>query len=403
MKKRKKIVTIVLALVMAAISSIPAFAATSPVINLGTFKNTYVAPSDEWLEDGWDFHPQVIITDSVSREYLALYNYNGTDTEIVIPGKATYNGREYQVMLGSLNTHTGVDKPVFMDNTTIRKITFEAVDGVKVAVESGSGRQLFKGMTALQYIDFNNGIENIDRVEEMFMGDSSLKSVDFTGVEIDGSFSTEDMFNGCTSLTSVNLGNVDFSRVNRTTRMFKDCCSLASIDLTKTSWNSDIDKTGEMFANDNALKEITVGADFNAGKMEKENMFKVTSDTILKIKGHPSETFLNRATEDFKEENRYLGTVELKANVTLSGNTLAKDMFTFKLYKDSVSANNLVKTVKNDAEGNISFGTQKVRETSGKLKYIAVQEAVENITNNSGNLTSEKTITINEDGSLNAE
>ena len=79
---------------------------------------------------------------------------------------------------------------------------------------------------------------------------------------------------------------------------------------------------------------------------------------------------------------------------------MTADMFTCKLYKDSVSEGNLVKTVKNDNDGHFDFGEFKVSDISKALKYIAVQEDVQNVTNNTGNLTKETTLTLNADGSL---
>ena len=101
-----------------------------------------------------------------------------------------------------------------------------------------------------------------------------------------------------------------------------------------------------------------------------------------------------------ESSNRYLGKISVTAAVTLSNNTLKADMFTCKLYKDSVAEANLVKTVKNDAAGKYDFGEFKVSDISKPVKYIAVQEAVEHMTNETGNLTKETTFTLNNDGSL---
>ena len=59
-----------------------------------------------------------------------------------------------------------------------------------------------------------------------------------------------------------------------------------------------------------------------------------------------------------------------------------------------------MKTVKNDAAGKFDFGELKLSDISKPVKYIAVQEPVEHMTNKTGNLTKETTITLNSDGSL---
>ncbi len=403
---RKKLIAVIMTMIITICQGYPAFAAETPTINLGTFKNTYTEPTDEWLDRDWEYKMETVydlLSGNEPRVYLVLYKYNGTDTDLVIPGKAKYKNKEYQIALGTSDPDTLQKKSAFRDNTTIRSIKFLPVDGVKVAISpGGDGSELFKGMTALERLECNNGLEMAFDISGMFEGCTKLKSVEFSGFDTSRCWNTSNTFNGCTALTSVSLGNIDLGNVNKAEGMFMDCSSLESIDLSKASWNSDITNTARMFANDTALKEIKTGSDFNAGS-KMNDMFTTDVDTILKIKGSPSSTFLNKVTPEFENYNRYLGEVDVKAAVTLSGNTLKKDMFTFKLYKNSVVSANLITTVKNDANGNISFGKQKIRDISKKVKLIAVQEEVENITNTTGNLTSEKTITIKPDGSLSAE
>ena len=129
-------------------------------------------------------------------------------------------------------------------------------------------------------------------------------------------------------------------------------------------------------------------------------MFKVSEEKKLTIKGDPSATFINRVCPTLESSNRYLGKISVMAAVTLSGNALKADMFTCKLYKDSVAEANLMKKVINNASGKFDFGEYKLSDISKPVKYIAVQEPVEHMTNRTGNLTKETTIILNSDGSL---
>ena len=398
---KKKLTTIIMTLIITVTAVSPAFAADTPVINLGTFRNTYREPTDAWVNEDWKAIKYSIEDSEGARSYLLLYEYNGTDTDLEIPGKGTYYGEELQVMICNEDRTTNTPKSMFEDNTTIKTIKFIPVDGVKVAVGpyEWNASKLFKGMTALESVDFNDGFQKITNMDSMFEGDTKLKEVHFTGVDTSECTSAVKTFDGCTALTNPDLANIDLSKVNNTSDMFRNTTALTAVDLSKASWKSNISNTGGMFENDAALKEIKVGSDFNAGTT-KTDMFKVENDTLLKITGSPSDTFLNNVTPEFESYNRYLGEAEIKANVTLTGKDLTNEMFTYKLYKDSISTANLIGTVKNDASGNISFGKFKVRDISSNVKFIAVQEPVENITNDSGNLTADKSIKLNADGSL---
>ncbi|MBR1524220.1 MAG: hypothetical protein IJ641_07180 [Lachnospiraceae bacterium] len=249
---------------------------TVPVIDMGTFENSY-EPTDSWIKDGWEYEKK--------DDYIVLKKYTGDDAVVEVPGKVTISGTEYKVKICD---------ETFAGNNRITEVDFKAVDGQKVTVEGNL-----------------NGA---------FSGDTLLKTLDLSG----------------------------------------------------------FDPTG--------VTDYT-------------DILKVTADTQITLKG-ASDAFINAVAPLLEAQNRYLGTVKVTAKVTLTGKTLAADQFTFKLYENSINAENLIKTSKNTASGSIDFGTIKIRDITKKVKLIAVQTEEDGYNNKTGNLTVNKTINLKTDGSL---
>ena len=249
---------------------------TVPVIDMGTFENSY-EPTDSWIKDGWEYEKK--------DDYIVLKKYTGDDAVVEVPGKVTISGTEYKVKICD---------ETFAGNNRITEVDFKAVDGQKVTVEGNL-----------------NGA---------FSGDTLLKTLDLSG----------------------------------------------------------FDPTG--------VTDYT-------------DILKVTADTQITLKG-ASDAFINAVAPLLEAQNRYLGTVKITAKVTLAGKTLAADQFTFKLYENSINAENLIKTSKNTASGSIDFGTIKIRDITKKVKLIAVQMEEDGYNNKTGNLTVNKTINLKTDGSL---
>ena len=182
-------------------------------------------------------------------------------------------------------------------------------------------------------------------------------------------------FNGCNLITEV-----DFK----------------AIDGQKVTVYGELDGA---FAGDTLLKTVDLTGFDPTGVTDYTDIFKVTGDTQLTLKG-ASDSFINKVAPLLESQNRYLGTVKVTAKVTLTGKTLAANQFNFKLYRDSINDDNLVKASKNAADGSIDFGTIKVRDITKAMKLIAVQEASDGYNNKTGNLTVNKTINLKSDGTL---
>ena len=362
------------------------------------FEITYTPPTDEWITDSWEHE----VIEKSNKDYILLKKYTGNEKDLTIYGEAKADGKTCSVILGlEYDSGTGKYSSYLTGNTKVEKVTFVSVNGIQVKTElDGKANEMFKGCTALKTVDFNNSFGGkLTDISGMFEGCTALKTADLTGLDLSECKKAEKTFNGCTGVTSTKLTGVDLKKLTDASEMYSSCSNLTSIDLTEASWGNGLEDTAKMFNGAEKLEEIKVPADFKAGTTCTD-MFKTSAEKKLLIKGSPSETFINRVCPTLKDSNRYLGEVSIRAAVSLSGNTLKADMFTCRLYRDSVVEANLIKTVKNDSTGRFDFGEFKLSDISKPVKYIAVQEEAEHMTNKTGNLTSETTIILNTDGSL---
>ena len=400
--RRKDNLRILLALALAtalASAEVPVMAEEAvPVIDLGTFHNTYTPPTDSWLDDGWDYE----VKEKDGDKYILLTGYSGDEEDITVSGAAIAAGELLPVRIAhSYDSGTGHYSSAFSGNSKIKTITFERVEGMDASAEDpGNISELFRGMPGLKRVDFGEGLGGKPvNISGLFEGCTALAAGSLAGLDTSECTKAYSVFKGCTAMESVDMGSADLGKAEDTSGMFKGCEKLTSLDLSKALWNSGNRDTSEMFADCPKLTEITVPPDFTAGTDHRE-MFRTDAETILKVKGGPSEAFKNAVFPGLKSDKRYLGTAKATAKITLSGKDLEAGMFTYRLYYSEVKAGNLIGTAHNSANGEISFSGVKVYDTTEPLKLVMVQEEAEGFTADKGSLTVSKTILLKPDGSL---
>ncbi|MCR4907550.1 MAG: BspA family leucine-rich repeat surface protein [Lachnospiraceae bacterium] len=361
-------------------------------------KITYIRPNDPWISNDWDYE----VVNRSGMDYIVLKKYTGTDKELVIYGEATANGKTGPVLLGlEYNDGTGAYESFINGNTNVEKVKFISVNGTQVKTEiDGKANELFKSCNSIKSVDFNNSFGGkLKDISGMFEGCTSITNADLTGLDLSSCEKAVKTFKNCTNVTEANLTGADFGKLKDASEFFAGCLKLSNPNLAKARWNTSIEKTDRMFAGARNLNEITIPEDFAAGSSCTE-MFRLETETRLLVKGSPSKNFKDRVFPGLKDSRRYLGEIGITAHVSLRGNTLKAEMFTCKLYQDSVKDENLLTSVKNDSAGNYNFVSQKVYDITKPLKFIAVQDDVANMTNETGNLTKEVTIELKQDGSL---
>ncbi len=416
----KKMISAMLALAMMTEMSLIAFAGNIPVIDMGTFHNIYTKGGetgggstgggsgtgtetgtgegfnlDDWEYEtaSWDDYGDVI----------NLEKYKGKAKEIAIKGKVKKDGKDYKVLLGiSYDPETRENHSLFEDDHSIEKVTFESVDGTPVGCTSMNGADsLFKGCTALKKVEFNNSLTAIGdyklkSISSMFEGCTSLEAADLTNLDLSSCEDTRKAFKDCTGIKKLILNGADFSETWHMEEMFKGCSSLKEADLTTATWG-DLSKLAEgMFDDDSLLTEITVPYDFNPSACGV-GLFKTDKLTKMTIKGDPSDAVLYDVIPCFKENNRYLGEISVKASVESEGEELKDGEYRFTLYDGEPSEGQALATAKNDKEGNINFGSIKIYKISLPLKYTAVMNGEGS---KAENLEKTFRLGLNSDGSL---
>ena len=143
---------------------------------------------DEWLKD---------FSYSVSDSKLTLTGYHGDKTELVVPGSAVVDDTTYEGVWIAGNIWC---------NSLVESLTF------------GNGVQFG------EYMPGGIGIFSL------FSNLTTLESIDFSEVSVNGFVVVQDMFNGCSNLTSVDLSGFDFTNCYQADRIFDNCDSLETIE-----------------------------------------------------------------------------------------------------------------------------------------------------------------------------
>ena len=95
---------------------------------------------------------------------------------------------------------------------------------------------LFSDITNLVSISFTPAFntENLERIDFMFMGCSSLLSINFSNLNTKNLKTMEGMFHSCRSLQSIDFSNLDLRNVEIMYKFCYICDSLVSVNFTNT-------------------------------------------------------------------------------------------------------------------------------------------------------------------------
>ena len=107
----------------------------------------------------------------------------------------------------------------------------------------------------------------------MFIGCTSLKSVDLSGLETSQLKTMSYMFSGCESLESVDLSVLDTSQVANMSYMFRGCSSLISVNLSGLDM-SQLENAACMFEGCGALTSVDMRPFGASGSLNMYSMFR---------------------------------------------------------------------------------------------------------------------------------
>ena len=121
---------------------------------------------------------------------------------------------------------------------------------------------MFIGCSSLTSLDVSGfDTSNVTGMSNMFTGCSSLTSLDVSGFNTSQVTSMSYMFHNCTALTSLDLSKFDTANVTSMSSMFQSCNRLTSLDLSGFD-TSNVTSMSSMFNGCTKLKSVTLGKDF---------------------------------------------------------------------------------------------------------------------------------------------
>lgn len=212
---------------------------------------------------------------------------------------------------------------------------FEGCSSLKeITIDFQAGNNFgsaFKGCTSLETVNISKGSVNPSwkTYTSMFDGCESLKTVNLTGFDGASENSYSMMFHDCKSLENIDLSMLDLSATTDCSYMFSGCENLTSLDLTQTSWNpSGVNLTG-MIEGCTNLSELTTDETLIVSDSTGE-IGSVEDPTKVKVIGPMSDSFDQNFFSKFREANRYIEAVDVKADIALTGDT-AYDALSYSL------------------------------------------------------------------------
>ena len=190
-------------------------------------ENDRAADNPEWYMD-WEC--EVDDTNNV----ILLKVYKGEETAYEIPSSATIDGVKYTTMIGNWSGDMNADIDVgvhaaSLATGTIQNLSFEP--GIKIYKSDLAF--LLEGNSTIKTVDFS-GLDTagVGSFNSMLRDCSNLENVSFTGFNTSLATNFVYMFKGCTKLADLDLSCFDTSSMIYMYGMFWGCESLTSLDLS---------------------------------------------------------------------------------------------------------------------------------------------------------------------------
>ena len=176
---------------------------------------------------------------------LILTGYCGTETDVTVPGSAYVDYEYYdRVFLAAEIWGNNVRSLSFEKGVTLPEYNYYTFTP---PADTESGLESFDGTN----LDVSLAIE----MNDLFYGCTALKRVVLGGLDTSSLKETIRMFTGCSSLTELDLSGFDTSSVADMSYMFSGCSSLTELDLSGFDTSSAKDMSF-MFCDCSALTEL---------------------------------------------------------------------------------------------------------------------------------------------------
>ena len=226
---------------------------------VGGMGTTYDPSHINYLYARIDMGPSLpgYFTEKTPVEAYVCYTPDNTTLTFYYDGqRGSRPGTTYDLNVGN-------NQPDWVIDGTSESVTQAVFDPSFADARPTSTLTWFYAMHSLQSIA---GIEylNTDSVTtmaSMFIGCSSLTSLDVSHFNTEMTTSMSNMFDGCSGLTSIDLSNFNTDNVIAMTAMFRGCQGLTSLDVSHFNTEK-VDGLGDMFMNCSSLKSLDL-SNFN--------------------------------------------------------------------------------------------------------------------------------------------
>ena len=135
-----------------------------------------------------------------------------------------------------------------------------------------------RAITGLDTWD-TSGITNMN---SMFMGTKNLVNFDTSRFNTANVESMISMFSGAESVSFLNLTNFNTEKVKNFAEMFKDMKSLSELNISSFNVDGVTESMTDMFLNDEAMRKITLGSDFDFDPLGDEEKAAILPEASLK-------------------------------------------------------------------------------------------------------------------------
>ena len=160
-----------------------------------------------------------------------------------------------------------------------------SIEGLSLVDTSAvtSMNYMFLGCSSLVSLDLSGfDTSSVTSMAGMFSECSSLESVDLSSFDTSNVTDMQSMFSSCSSLTVLDLSGFDTSRVASMSTMFRGCDSLAALDVSSFSTASVTDM-GHMFSGCSSLGQLDVSSFNTARVTDMSGMFQSCSVEFLDL------------------------------------------------------------------------------------------------------------------------
>ncbi|HFD0793282.1 TPA: BspA family leucine-rich repeat surface protein [Enterococcus faecium] len=205
----------------------------------------------QWENADWDFEE--------NDNRILLTRYKGTSNEVIVPTKS--GGKN--IVLKDINTSVIPHR--------VQKFSVDKSNSNKLTIEDSNLNLAFDGNTNLREVDLSGvDMTNITHMGVMFRGCSNLVKANFSECDFKKLITMEYMFQNCNKLSEVNFSNVNTPVLNNAQYMFSGCTELKVIDLSSFTIADNLNDKG-MFTTDEKTELLLLT---NSKKLKDTNYDK---------------------------------------------------------------------------------------------------------------------------------